>query len=172
MKRMNGIIFCLLVITSCASAPSNSAPASPKKRELTDLTANDIKIAISRQHQTVIEAMTERSRVAVLDIASSDHELGVFATEEIIMFLVKSKKFRVVDRDSIETILKEQNFQYSGVVNDATAVSIGKFIGASVIITGVIRQRHEQIDFSLKMLDVETAEIIDLISIPIWEQAQ
>jgi len=152
----------LLIIAACASTAS-------KKKTLHDLTASDIKAAIFHKQQTIIDAITERSRVAVLDISSDDHELGVFATEEIIILLVQSRKFRILDRDSIETLLKEQNFQYSGFVNDETAVSIGKFIGASVIITGVIRQRHGQIDFSLKILDVETAEIIDLIPIPILE---
>ena len=161
MKRKKMLLVCvsLLVVSSCVSTR--------------DLTVSDIKTSISHYQQTIIDSITEHSGagqrpgVAVLDIASDDAEIGAFATEEIILQLVRTRKFRVVDRDSIETILKEQNFQYSGVVSDETAVSIGKFIGASVIITGVIRHMHNQFDFSLKILDVETAEIVDLIAIPI-----
>ena len=132
-----------------------------------------IKAAISNWHQVIVDSIAEHTKtgrpgVAVLDIASDNVEIGVFATEEIIIQLVRTRRFRVVDWDSIETILKEHQFQYSGVVSDETAVSIGKFIGTAIIITGVIRQRNEQIYFSLKILDVETAEIVDLISIPIW----
>ena len=171
MKRNIILLFSigLLIITSCTST-------APQKEESTvrGLTVNDIKAAISNHQQTIIDSITSHSStvrpgVAVLDIASEDNELGVFTAEEIILQLVRTRQFRVVDRDSIETILKEHHFQYSGIVSDETAVSIGKFIGASVIITGVIRQREDQIDFTLKILDVETAEIIDLISIPIWE---
>ena len=166
LKKERVLLFCfsLLILTSCLSSSSQKG----------ELTAEDIKTAISAQQQTLIGSITEHSQdsrpgVAVLDIASDNIELGVFATEEIILQLVKTRKFRVVDRDSIEVILKELHFQYSGVVNDETAVSIGKFIGASVIITGVIRQWDARTDFSLKILDVETAEIIDLISIPLLE---
>jgi TolB-like protein len=182
LRKGSILLFCfgLFIITSCASTSSPSPSSSqraptPPKREVKDLTAKDVKAAISNHQHTIVDSITEhtgtsgRPGVAVLDIASDNNELGVFATEEIILQLVRTRKFRVVDRDSIETILKEHHFQYSGVVNDETAVSIGKFIGASIIITGVIRQRDGQIDFSLKILDVETAEIVDLISIPIWE---
>ena len=164
MKRNTVLMvsFCLCIVTSCVTSTSKK-----------DLSVDDIKASILRHQQTIIDSITEHSGagkrpgVAVLDIASGNNDLGVFATEEIILQLVRTRRFRVVDRDSIETILKEQNFQYSGVVSDETAVSIGKFIGASVIIKGMIHQRQKQFDFSLKILDVETAEIIDLISIPI-----
>jgi TolB-like protein len=174
MRRMIVLAVILLTTMSCASSPKPSKPpkvtttALPAKERT--LTAADIKNAISKHQQTVVDVIPARSRIAVLDIDSYDAELGVFTTEELIMFLVKTRKFSVIDRDSIETLLKEQNFQMSGVVNDNTAVSIGKFLGASVIITGIIHQRYGQIDFSLKILDVETAEILDLISIPIWDK--
>lgn len=161
------LAFCLLIITSCASTLSKEKEV-PKR----ELTATDIKTAIANHQQIIIDSITEYSKagrpgIAVLDIASENAELGIFATEEIIIQLVRTRKFRVVDRDSVETILKEHHFQYSGAVSDETAVSIGKFIGASIIITGVIRKRNEQIDFLLKILDVETAEIIEFILIPI-----
>jgi TolB-like protein len=178
-KKMRRIIVLSIILlttalcTTCATSPEPSKP--PKVTTILPvkgrtLTAADIKNAISKHQQTVVDVLPARARIAVLDIDSYDGELGVFTTEEIIMFLVKAKKFSVIDRDSIETLLKEQNFQMSGAVSDNTAVSIGKFLGASVIITGIIHQRYGQIDFSLKILDVETAEILDLISIPIWEK--
>ena len=167
LTKKSFVLFCvgLLLISSCASAPKTTT-ANRK------LTPELIKAAILTHQQMIVEAITEHTQkvrpgVAILDIASEDEELGIFATEEIIQQLVKTRKFRVVDRDSIETILKEHKFQYSGIVSDETAVSIGRFIGASIIITGVIRQRNNHTDFSLKILDVETAEIVDLIVIPI-----
>jgi TolB-like protein len=152
-------------VSSPTSSPGSASPESIAKERI--LTSEDIRNAISQYRQIVIDAIPARSRIAVLDIDSYDAELGVFTTEEIIMLLVRARKFSVIDRDSLETLLKEQNFQMSGAVDDTTAVSIGKFLGASIIITGVIHQRYGQIDFSLKILDVETAEILDLISISI-----
>jgi TolB-like protein len=175
-KKMGSIIALLIIffsIVSCSSSPGTSevsgGKGSPPVTEERTLTAGDIKTAISKHQQIVIDAIPAKSRIAVLDIDSYDAELSIFTTEELIMFLVKARKFSVIDRDSIETLLKEQDFQMSGAVNDKTAVSIGKFLGASIIITGTIHQRYGQIDFPLKILDVETAEILELISIPIWD---
>jgi len=181
MMRLTILLLCisLFIFSSCASKPSQqnvrsqTGAQNQSASKAAELTAEDIKIALANENEEIVNTIIEhtgsvrRPGVAVLDIASSNAELGVFATEDIIMMLVKTRRFRVVDRDSIETILKEHQFQYSGVVSDETAVSIGKFIGASIIITGVIRPRQDQFDFSLKILDVETAEIVDFIQIPI-----
>jgi TolB-like protein len=166
------LVLTSLYIVSCASSsvPASSSPSpEPSTEKERILTIADIKNAIIQHQETVIDTIPFQSRIAVLDIDSYDAEMGVFAVEEIITFLVKAKKFSVIDRDSLEILLKEQNFQMSGAVDDTTAVSIGKILGAAVIITGTIHRRYGQIDFSLKILDVETAEILDLISIPIWE---
>jgi TolB-like protein len=174
LKKLFVLLFISAIFISCAtqkpvsqSQVSSKAVTSVKPAERV-LTVYDIKNAITEQQQAILDGIPQKTRVALLDIGSFDSELGIFATEEIIMRLVKSRQFRVIDRDSIETILKEQQFQLSGYVDDKTAVSIGKLLGAATIITGRIQHRYDQIDFSLKVLDVETAEILDLISIPIW----
>jgi curli biogenesis system outer membrane secretion channel CsgG len=158
------VLFFLLLAASCATQRETQTIVSAGE----SVTVQDIKNAIARQQQAIKDVIPARSRIAVLDIDSYDNELGIFATEEIIMLLVKARRFSVVDRDNIETLRKEQNFQSSGAVSDETAVAIGKFIGAGIVITGKIQQRYGQVDFSLKILTVETAEIIDLISIPLF----
>jgi TolB-like protein len=170
MKMKRAILLLLsvlLLLLSASCASSKAETGGLLSRDTGNLSARDIVSALSQQQETLIQSLPAGSRIAVLDIDAGDKGLNVFTTEEIIKTLVKTRQFRVLDRDSIETLRKEQNFQMSGEVDDATAVSIGKFMGASVVITGIIHQRYEQVDISLKILDVETTEIIDLISIPI-----
>jgi curli biogenesis system outer membrane secretion channel CsgG len=45
---------------------------------------------------------------------------------------------RVVDREHMQAILQEQKLQLSGVVDDATAVSVGQLVGAQAILTGTV----------------------------------
>lgn len=45
---------------------------------------------------------------------------------------------RIVDREHIQAILQEQKLQLSGVVDDATAVSVGQLVGAQAILTGTV----------------------------------
>jgi curli biogenesis system outer membrane secretion channel CsgG len=70
----------------------------------------------------------------------------------------------VVDRKSLDALREEQNFQISGDVDDDSAVSIGKMLGANIIITGSINGVDSTRRLRLKALDVKTAEILTMVS--------
>lgn len=46
--------------------------------------------------------------------------------------------FTTVSRSDIDKVLKEQKFQYSGVLEDSQAVEVGELIGAQAIISGEV----------------------------------
>jgi curli biogenesis system outer membrane secretion channel CsgG len=48
----------------------------------------------------------------------------------------KSGNFDLVERDRIEKVFKEQEFQLSGIVDPATVVEIGRILGSQAIVTG------------------------------------
>ncbi|MFP3090969.1 CsgG/HfaB family protein [Treponema sp. TIM-1] len=101
----------------------------------------------------------DRASIAVISIASGDPAEGEFAVEELTLLLVNVKKYSIVDRRHLELIRAEQRFQLSGEVDDDTAVSIGRLMGAAMVITGSISPYHEVKYLRLKALDVETGEI-------------
>ncbi|MDR3147187.1 MAG: CsgG/HfaB family protein, partial [Treponema sp.] len=102
--------------------------------------------------------------IAVISIASDDPAEGEFAVEELTFLLVNAKQYSVVDRRNLDIIRAEQNFQLSGEVDDDTAVSIGHFIGAAIVITGNIGPYDTAKYLRLKALDVETGEIRAMVS--------
>jgi hypothetical protein len=55
-------------------------------------------------------------------------------------------------------------FQSSGEVDDDSAVSIGKLLGANVVITGSISGSDSMRRLRLKALNVQTAEIVAMAS--------
>jgi len=65
----------------------------------------------------------------------------------------------IIDRQSIDLILAEQNFQVSGYVNDDDIVQLGKLAGANTIvlanITGVASGRR----LVIRVLDIETGTV-------------
>jgi len=85
---------------------------------------------------------------------------GKFVAIKISNRLTNNKNFTVVDRNSIELIVKEQKFQYSGIVDEKTAVELGKIIGASIIVFGTITEFTNKVSIDSKILNVETAIII------------
>jgi hypothetical protein len=85
-----------------------------------------------------------------------------YAIEDLEYCLVKSSKYTLVDRQQIERILSEQNFQMSNNVDDNSAVNIGKLAGANIVITVSISTADSSGRVTLKALDVKTAEIITM----------
>lgn len=50
--------------------------------------------------------------------------------------------FKMIDRTKLEKILKEQALSQSGSVDESTAASVGKLIGAKGVYTGVVTARN------------------------------
>jgi curli biogenesis system outer membrane secretion channel CsgG len=82
--------------------------------------------------------------IAVMDfetkVPNHGWEVGHGASDMLTTALVKTKKYRCFERDKIESIMKEQNFQMSGAVDTKTAVQVGKLIGVKYIITGAVTE--------------------------------
>ena len=101
----------------------------------------------------------------MLGITSSNPNEASFYLNELTLQFVNTRQYTVVDRTNIETVLAEQNFQLSGYVDDDAIVSIGKFIGATVVITGSITGTGSQKRQVIKAIDVLTSEIIAMVSV-------
>uniref|UniRef100_A0A7C4CAH1 Penicillin-binding protein activator LpoB n=1 Tax=candidate division WOR-3 bacterium TaxID=2052148 RepID=A0A7C4CAH1_UNCW3 len=111
-------------------------------------------------------------RIAVLPPPlSSDVAPADFLAERAGLQLMKVPMISVVDRAEVERILQEQQFSYSGVVDPATAVKLGKLMGAAAVATikvGEVKhdefwtdspeQRDAQLFF--RIISVETAEVL------------
>jgi curli biogenesis system outer membrane secretion channel CsgG len=72
--------------------------------------------------------------------------------------------FIIIDRSQLDRIRLEQNFQLSGVVDDETAVSIGKVVGANIIITGSVTGTDSTRRLRLRALNTQTAQVMAVAS--------
>ena len=71
-----------------------------------------------------------------------------------------AKKVKVVDRSHLEISQRELVFQMTGVVNEATARSIGNTTGAQTIIAGSINQVNDDLyQFRVRAVSIETTEV-------------
>ena len=124
----------------------------------------DIDNAVYRAAWAILENLPPNSTVAVLSIASDDPELAEFVIEELVYTIVSTRKFKVVDRRSLDAIQAEARFQYSGDVDDNSAVRIGQLLGANVVITGSVGGTGTTRRIRAKALNVQTAEILAMAS--------
>ena len=126
-------------------------------------------------------------RIAVVGITStapgyfwrSDSPLSLGATDLMINALLSTNRFRVFERAKLDLLLQEQNFQhFSGLVDQTTAVKLGKMIGVDAILTGSItnisfkksggikigplkvRKSYAKVVMTIRIIDITTGEIL------------
>ncbi len=75
--------------------------------------------------------------------------------------LIKSGYFRIMERDQVEEVLKEQGFQQSGACEEQSClVEIGQLLGVERIFSGSINRVEKYYSFSLRIIDVTSGEIL------------
>ncbi len=79
-------------------------------------------------------------RSAVQAYFGTDQDVGKGISLLLEQKLVQDGKYRVIDRNAMDKILKEQNFSNSDRVDATSAAKIGRILGVSAIITGSITQ--------------------------------
>ena len=118
--------------------------------------------AVKGATNKLIANIPENTTVAVLSISSENKENASFVVEGLELHLVDSKKYVVVDRNKLDALRNEQNFQLSGDVSDDTAVSIGHLLGSNIVITGTLSVSGNVHRLSVKAIDVKTAQIVTM----------
>ncbi len=132
--------------------------------------AMDFEKEINRLAKEIADkiAVKGKKKIAVVDFIDTEKKitkLGRFLAEEFSVALAGSgKDFTVVDRNHIETLLKEHQLASTGIVDQDTARELGKIAGVGALITGSLTPLGESIRINVKVLDTETAVLIDATS--------
>ncbi len=98
------------------------------------------------------QAQPEKRRVAILDfnyatvmssvqaVFGTNQDIGKGISDLLVNKLVNDGTYRVIERQALDKILKEQNFSNSDRADTTTAAKIGRVLGVDTIITGDITQ--------------------------------
>jgi|WetSurMetagenome_2_1015567.scaffolds.fasta_scaffold107636_2 TolB-like protein len=81
-------------------------------------------------------------------------------TEKMVSQLVNLRRFKVIERTALDKVLQEQQLQVSGVVDDATAVKVGRVAGADAIVIAGVVQHGSGSKVNVRVIDTETSETI------------
>jgi Flp pilus assembly protein TadD len=88
---------------------------------------------------------------------SSEHKkLSTYIMDELAGDLAAGN-IEVADRQNLEYLYRERDFQMSGDVDDSTAVSIGKILGAAYVLTGQFIKAGGVYCYRLTGINVESA---------------
>ncbi|MGB4848034.1 MAG: FlgO family outer membrane protein [Saprospiraceae bacterium] len=102
--------------------------------------------------------------IAVWDFTDNDGQitnLGKYLSEEISINLTNySGSFHMMDRNHLNTILREHKLNAEGFIDANTAKELGKMNAVDAIVTGTMTIFPDKIKLTIKVLDTETALII------------
>jgi TolB-like protein len=104
-----------------------------------------------RMSLTVIP-FEQKGEISVASISFQDN---------LIHSLIRRNRFRVVERQLLETILQEQNLSRTKLIDRGTALKLGRLSAAQSIITGSIIESRKGIEIISRFIDTETSEILD-----------
>jgi TolB-like protein len=99
--------------------------------------------------------------VDLIDLQGNTTELGRFLAEEISVELMSAgKKFEIIDRNHLKSIMKEHKFSMSGLVDPNTVKKLGQIAGVDAIVTGTVTAFGDSIRVTCKVIATDTARII------------
>ena len=104
------------------------------------------------------------SSLAVLGVRDMTEAMQESQTDLLVSFLenafVNFGNVTVVDRQNLEKIMEEYKYQTSALVDEQTAVEIGKLSGADAIAIGNLSRLSDTYYLHLKVINVQSGAII------------
>ena len=107
-------------------------------------------------------------RLGVLPIhAKTEHsELNAeYFQEQVQLSVAQNNQFVLIARKDLQAVLEEQKLQLSGLLTEAQTTKIGELLGAELLLAGELYEKEAGYDLFLKLLRVETAEILAVTKI-------
>jgi hypothetical protein len=124
---------------------------------LTGTSARDL--AIKKAADGLIAALPADSRVSLLNISKSETGTVDVVIREITDALT-DKGITVLDRQNLDVINAEKQYQSSGEVSDEAYVSIGKMLGVDTIVTFSITGTANLRKLTTQSVSVETGKVV------------
>jgi len=154
-KGIFGIIALILLFSACAS----SSTTNVNVRSNVALGTDELDSAIREASNEINSKVSAGSFIGIISIQSASTALSEYVIDEIIGNAVKDGNFTVLDRQRLDQIRQEQNFQLSGEVDDDFALSIGRLIGIQTIITGTVSPLGNRYRITIRALNVQTGAV-------------
>ncbi len=105
----------------------------------------------------------EERTILILPFNCVDDSLSseaLMVSEFGVNYFIGTPGITIVDRQNIANLMEEMNFSNSQMVDQNTALTLGRMVSASYIITGAITQNQHIRTVSAKMVETETSTIV------------
>ncbi len=127
--------------TTTSDQPATTVPCDDKSHQLIG----------DRMHLAVLPFETR-------GIGEDLGEMNLF--DKMITAFIQLNRFVVIERSQLEKILAEHKLGLSGVIDQSTAVEVGKMAGVDAVVFGSIASDKRTVTIDARLVDTETAEVI------------
>ena len=138
--------------------------------ELFCQTPVNIDRAIQNSVNQIYSSLPNNTTIFLYDIQSNFPDLAKYITDKLLSSITNDKRkssigLNIVERSvqNMNIMNEEINFQFSGEVSDETAISLGKKIGAEIIIIGNSMYIGNNLTLHIRIIHIETTRILSVI---------
>jgi len=109
-----------------------------------------------------IFSLSQRMRLSLLPLqpAKGSKEKAALVTDDLLIALIRQQRFHMVERERLEAILEELHLASSKLIEEKSAVRIGRVLAAEGAMMGSIYETSEAIEVVASLVDTETEEIL------------
>jgi tetratricopeptide (TPR) repeat protein len=103
-----------------------------------------------------------RLAVAVMPVNHKGQPTPHYASalEAMTDALVNQKRFKVLSRDQLEAILREQKLSATQLVDSATAIRLGKLVAAEAVIAITVNETPKSVEAYAQLISTETSTVL------------
>jgi len=155
------IIALLSFLLGCSSVIKNKAAAPPTLDSKLDELVSQIVLSLSQN---------QKSKIAIIefsDIQGKVSNLGRYLAEELTTRLYLTGEFEVVERQLLNKVLQEHQLTLSGIIDENSAVELGKILGVDAIATGSITDLGSGVKVNARLISTESGKVFSVASVKI-----
>lgn len=138
--------------------------------------SEDVKVNLSTQLEDLTNQIigsldqNKKSKIAIMefvDMQANVSSLGKYISEELTTRLYLTGEFEVVERQLLDKIIEEQKISLSGLIDESSAVELGKVLGVDAIASGTITDLGTSVKINARLISAETGQLFSVASVEI-----
>lgn len=97
-------------------------------------------------------------------IGFEDSAYGLYVADKISAHLMQKKRFSLIEREKVSSILEEQKLSMYGLIKKEEAQKIGTLLSVNIIITGRLYRTDAGAEISVRAIDTETGKLLTVVN--------
>jgi TolB-like protein len=120
--------------------------------------------SVAQLSNRIAQEMTENNKktIAVIelcDLQGNVTNLGRFIAEELVTRLYQTKKFKVIERQLLAKVIREQKLSLTGLIDPNAARQLGNLLGVQAIVSGTMTDLAQNVRVNARLISTQSGEI-------------